>query len=144
MLLADEASRSLYGQLLLFRVLGRLNVRFALQHTRCESGANRGRGTLGDTTNPRHRSDRPALDLSGAGRRATSSRWTSEGSELSALKGAETSIRRWRPKLAISLYHRPEDFFSIPLRIDSLSVGYNFFLDHYSIHNEETVLYAAA
>lgn len=67
-----------------------------------------------------------------------------EGSELSAPKGAETSIRRWRPKLAIPLYHRPEDLFSIPLWIDSLSVGYKFFLDHYSIHNEETVLYAAA
>jgi FkbM family methyltransferase len=66
-----------------------------------------------------------------------------EGSELSALRGAETSIRRWQPKLAISLYHRPEDFFSIPLWIDSLGVGYRFFLDHYTIHNEETVLYAA-
>jgi len=66
-----------------------------------------------------------------------------EGSELSALQGAETSIRRWQPKLAISLYHRPEDFFSIPLWIDSLGVGYRFFLDHYSIHNEETVLYAS-
>ena len=66
-----------------------------------------------------------------------------EGSELGALQGAETSIRRWQPKLAISLYHRPEDFFSIPLWIDALDVGYRFFLDHYSIHNEETVLYAA-
>ena len=66
-----------------------------------------------------------------------------EGSELSALQGAETSIRRWQPKLAISLYHRPEDFFSIPLWIDSLGVGYRFFLDHYSIHSEETVLYAS-
>ncbi len=66
-----------------------------------------------------------------------------EGSELSALQGAESSICRWKPKLAISLYHRPEDFFSIPLWIDSLGVGYRLFLDHYSIHNEETVLYAA-
>ena len=66
-----------------------------------------------------------------------------EGSELSALLGAESSIRRWRPKLAISLYHRPEDFFAIPLWIDSLGVGYRLFLDHYSIHQEETVLYAA-
>ena len=66
-----------------------------------------------------------------------------EGSELAALRGAETSIRRWTPKLAISLYHRPEDFFSIPLWIDSLGVGYRFFLDHYSIHREETVLYAS-
>jgi FkbM family methyltransferase len=66
-----------------------------------------------------------------------------EGSELSALHGAEASIRRWRPKLAISLYHRAEDFFSIPLWIDSLGVGYRFFLDHYSIHHEETVLFAS-
>lgn len=66
-----------------------------------------------------------------------------EGSELSALRGAESSIRRWQPKLAISLYHQPEDFFSIPLWIDALGVGYRLFLDHYSIHNEETVLYAS-
>jgi FkbM family methyltransferase len=66
-----------------------------------------------------------------------------EGSELSALRGAESTLRQWRPKLAISLYHRPEDFFSIPLWIDSLGVGYRLFLDHYSIHHEETVLYAA-
>jgi FkbM family methyltransferase len=65
-----------------------------------------------------------------------------EGSELAALRGAEASIRRWQPKLAISLYHRPEDFFSIPSWIASLSMGYRLFLDHYSIHHEETVLYA--
>jgi len=65
-----------------------------------------------------------------------------EGSELGALRGAESTIRRWRPKLAISLYHRPEDFFSIPSWIDSLGIGYRLFLDHYSIHHEETVLYA--
>ena len=65
-----------------------------------------------------------------------------EGSELGALRGAEASIRRWHPKLAISLYHRPEDFFSIPSWIDSLDIGYRLFLDHYSIHHEETVLYA--
>ena len=65
-----------------------------------------------------------------------------EGSELGALRGAEATIRRWRPKLAISLYHRPEDFFSIPSWIDSLGIGYRLFLDHYSIHHEETVLFA--
>jgi len=65
-----------------------------------------------------------------------------EGSELSALQGGENSLRRWHPKLAISLYHRPEDLFSIPLWLKSLDCGYRFFLDHYSIHHEETVLYA--
>jgi FkbM family methyltransferase len=67
-----------------------------------------------------------------------------EGSELAALVGAQAALRRWRPKLAISLYHRPEDFFVLPLWIDSLQCGYRFFLDHYSIHHEETVLYAKA
>ncbi len=65
-----------------------------------------------------------------------------EGSELSALQGAETTLRRWRPKLAISLYHRPEDFFTIPLWLAQLGCGYRFYLEHYSIHHEETVLYA--
>ena len=56
-----------------------------------------------------------------------------------------STIRRWRPNLgAISIYHRPEDFFVIPAWIDSLGLGYRFYLDHYSIHNEETVLYATA
>jgi FkbM family methyltransferase len=65
-----------------------------------------------------------------------------EGSELAALRGAEATIRRCKPKLAISLYHRPEDFFSIPFWVDSLGLGYRMFIDHYSIHNEETVLFA--
>jgi FkbM family methyltransferase len=65
-----------------------------------------------------------------------------EGSELMALKGAERTLRKWKPKLAISLYHRAEDFFSIPLWLNALGSGYRFFLDHYSIHHEETVLYA--
>jgi FkbM family methyltransferase len=67
-----------------------------------------------------------------------------EGSELAALRGAKRSLERWRPKLAISLYHRPEDFFSIPLWVDSLGCEYRLFLDHYTIHQEETVMYAKA
>jgi FkbM family methyltransferase len=67
-----------------------------------------------------------------------------EGSELAALNGARRAIERWHPKLAISLYHRPEDFFSIPLWLSSLNCGYRLYLDHYTIHQEETVLYGIA
>ncbi len=67
-----------------------------------------------------------------------------EGSELPALKGAERSIRKWLPKLAISLYHRREDLFSIPLWIDALDCGYKCYLGHYSMHREETILYASS
>jgi hypothetical protein len=37
-----------------------------------------------------------------------------EGAEIDALKGATRTIRRWRPKLAISAYHRPSDLWRIP------------------------------
>lgn len=66
-----------------------------------------------------------------------------EGAELPALLGAEQTLRRYRPKLAISVYHRLQDFWEVPRYLDSLGLGYQFFLRHFTIHQEETVLYAA-
>jgi FkbM family methyltransferase len=65
-----------------------------------------------------------------------------EGAELNALIGAENSIRRFKPKLAISIYHKPEDFWTIPQYIAGLGLGYRFALRHFTIHSEETVLFA--
>lgn len=65
-----------------------------------------------------------------------------EGSELAALRGAEKTLRRFRPRLAISLYHKPEDFYAIPAYLDQLGLGYKLHLGHYTIHAGETVLYA--
>ena len=67
-----------------------------------------------------------------------------EGAELEALKGARESIKKHRPKLAISVYHYLHDFWSIPQWIDSLGLDYRFALRHFSIHAEETVLFAVA
>jgi len=64
-----------------------------------------------------------------------------EGAEMSALRGAIGSIRKFRPKLAISLYHKPSDIFEIPLYIAKEFPFYSMYIDHYTIHNEETVLY---
>ena len=66
-----------------------------------------------------------------------------EGSELTALQGAEETLRTLRPKLAISLYHRIDDFIAIPDYLNKLGLGYEFFLDHFTIHREETVLFAS-
>jgi len=65
-----------------------------------------------------------------------------EGSEIPALRGARETIARFRPKLAISIYHRPDDFCDIILLLQSFDLGYRFSLDHYTIFDEETVLYA--
>jgi len=67
-----------------------------------------------------------------------------EGFELAALQGAEKTLRQFKPRLAISIYHKFTDFFKIPSFIHSLDLGYRFYLDHYSIHSEETVLYTDA
>jgi FkbM family methyltransferase len=65
-----------------------------------------------------------------------------EGAELSALQGASATIRTFKPKLAISVYHRPTDITTIPAWIESCGVPYEIYLGHYTIHNDETVLFA--
>ncbi len=67
-----------------------------------------------------------------------------EGAEMQALIGAERTIRKFRPQLAISIYHDIRDFVRIPDWIASLNLGYRFYIDHFTIHAEETVLFATA
>jgi len=65
-----------------------------------------------------------------------------EGAELSALRGAETALRRFRPELAITVYHSLSDFWAVPQFLEALGLGYQFYLRHFTIHAEETVLFA--
>ena len=65
-----------------------------------------------------------------------------EGAELGALLGSQNTMKKYKPKLAISLYHNIKDFIEISEYINSLKLGYKFYLDHYTIFSEETVLYA--
>ena len=65
-----------------------------------------------------------------------------EGAELKALEGAQKTIKKYKPKLAISVYHKPEDLFEIPEYILDLVPEYKFWIRHYSTNIWETVLYA--
>lgn len=65
-----------------------------------------------------------------------------EGAELNALRGAEKTLKRFRPKLAISVYHKPDDLMTIPKYLDALNLGYQLYLEHHTIHGLETVLFA--
>jgi FkbM family methyltransferase len=66
-----------------------------------------------------------------------------EGAELEALKGCEAVLRQFKPKLAVTVYHDFKDFWTIPRFLDGLGLGYRFFLRHFTIHEEETVLFAS-
>lgn len=46
-----------------------------------------------------------------------------EGAEYEALLGARDIIFKYRPGLAISLYHRPADLWRIPLLINEIIGG---------------------
>lgn len=66
-----------------------------------------------------------------------------EGSELPALQGAENIIKEQKPKLAICLYHKIEDFWEIPMYIHNLLPEYHFgILHHFPRMFYGSVLYA--
>jgi FkbM family methyltransferase len=65
-----------------------------------------------------------------------------EGSELNALKGAKNTIRKYKPILAICVYHKKNDLLTIPKYIHSLCPEYKFYLRAHSKFSQELVLYA--
>lgn len=65
-----------------------------------------------------------------------------EGAEADALRGAAALIRRHRPALAVSIYHRPEDLYALPELIDEIAPGYRMHLRLHALAGIDSVLYA--
>jgi FkbM family methyltransferase len=65
-----------------------------------------------------------------------------EGAEPKALEGAIETLKKFKPKLAIAIYHNMDDFATIPNWILSLDLGYKIYIGHYTIHSEETICFA--
>ncbi len=76
------------------------------------------------------------------GRRVTYITMDIEGSERNALLGGAATIREWRPRLAVCVYHKREDLFDLVLLVKSLVPDYKLYLRHYTDNQTETVLYA--
>ena len=64
-----------------------------------------------------------------------------EGAELAALKGCDETISKYKPKLAICVYHKPGDIFEILEYILSLNLDYKMWLIDYSYVINVSVLY---
>jgi FkbM family methyltransferase len=65
-----------------------------------------------------------------------------EGAEIDALRGGRNAISTWRPRLAISVYHRASDLWRIPLLVLEISSDYELYLRQHDGGIIETVLYA--
>lgn len=65
-----------------------------------------------------------------------------EGHEIQAINGALATIKRDRPQIAISVYHRISDYYEIPKLMRSICEKYNFYIGMYDLSRfQETVLY---
>ncbi|MCR5151347.1 MAG: FkbM family methyltransferase [Clostridiales bacterium] len=49
-----------------------------------------------------------------------------EGSESEIIKGMVNCLKEAKPRLNIALYHRSEDFFTLPLMVKQINPGYRF------------------
>ena len=65
-----------------------------------------------------------------------------EGSELEALQGAARTIARHRPKMAISIYHKPEDLLTLTAFVQQTGLGYKMSLrQHHTYVPDALVCY---
>lgn len=65
-----------------------------------------------------------------------------EGSEFNAIRGAIKTIVQHKPKLAISIYHLPQDIYVLPKLIKQIGPEYKFYMGHHQPCLHETILYA--
>ena len=65
-----------------------------------------------------------------------------EGHELDTLKGAESTIRQHKPRIAVCVYHRDDDLLTIPAYLKSLNPDYNIGLRHCNQVRFDTICFA--
>lgn len=65
-----------------------------------------------------------------------------ESYEYQMLEGAKKGIRKYKPKLAICIYHSAVDLFSIALLIKKILPEYRIFIRQHATVQDNTILYA--
>lgn len=54
-----------------------------------------------------------------------------EGAELKAVEGGKETLKRDKPKMLISCYHKSEDYFTIPLKVLEINPEYKLYMRHF-------------
>jgi len=65
-----------------------------------------------------------------------------EGAEMQALTGAKSVIAKHKPRLAISIYHKIDDYWEIPLAIKAMDPSYKLAFGHHTPALGESMIYA--
>lgn len=65
-----------------------------------------------------------------------------EGGEYDALQGAKNTLVKFKPRLMISAYHRPDDLWVLRQLIQQINPNYKFYFGHHTPVQWESVLYA--
>lgn len=76
------------------------------------------------------------------GRRCSFIKMDIQGAELEALRGARETLLKYKPKLAISAYHKRKDIYEIPYLIRQIRPDYQMHLRHLGSFLYDTVLFA--
>ena len=64
-----------------------------------------------------------------------------EGGERDFLIGAEKTISKHKPQIAICVYHKPEDFFNLVELVLNMNKKYKVYFRHHSFGFTESVMY---
>ena len=64
-----------------------------------------------------------------------------EGAEQDAIDGAKNTISKYKPLLAICIYHKAEDWHKIPQKVLEINSKYKIYIRHYMEGIFETVMY---
>lgn len=54
-----------------------------------------------------------------------------EGKELDAILGGKMTIKKDKPKMLVSAYHKSDDYFNIPLAVHKINPDYKIYMRHY-------------
>lgn len=65
-----------------------------------------------------------------------------EGAEYDTIYGARHTISKWKPDMAISVYHKPQDIVDLLQLCLDINPDYMFYFKHYTLGETETVAFA--
>ena len=84
--------------------------------------------TLGEGSYKKKVEEVPLITVDGLNVKTDYIKYDVEGAEKAALLGSEKTIKGCRPYLTVSVYHRNEDIFALPLLCEKMAEKYRFYL----------------